>query len=544
MANVRIASLLALASVVLAGGAQAADDPPLSAFWTRHAYFAPARYADLPGWRNDDLRDAWKAFRQTCSALVRRAAWAAPCARANEVRAADSDDVRRFLEREFNLYQIHNKDRVPDGVITGYYEPLLTGSRRYGQGFVHPVYAVPDTLLFLDARQIPAVTDGSPVYARVEGRNVIPACPDRTVKASCLGPYRLDVGDARPDVRDKRLRVRIDGDRIVPFFTRAQIEQGALRDGPVLLWVNDAAALYSMQVQGSGKVRLTDGQVVRLAYGEQNGHPFNPPVRAARKGMLTRSIGSSEEDFDDVLTNEERTAAEAEVEVATRGIRPAADPSPPAPAAKAGEENLSPEVARMVDLLMKGTGSAGPQTITPVPPPKPAPVAVAEPAVAARPVPGSEELTSNVGYFAPTASAFAVDPSYVFFRHIPDSDQGPLGALGVPLTAGRSVAVDPRTTPLGVPVFLSTGGAFGINRLVLAQDTGGAIRGPVRADYFWGFGPGAYAQASRMKESGRMWLLLPKQLSASLSAGNVLTRSVSGPNDKECLVADPEFCVE
>lgn len=550
MANGRIASLfasvaLAIAVAGIAPARAQTGDPDARAFWTKYAYFVPARFGDLPGWREDDLRDAWKAFRQTCSALSGRSSWSAPCSRANAVRANDGDDVRRFLEREFTLYQIHNKDQTGDGVITGYYEPLLNGSRRYGQGFVYPVYAVPDTLLFLDSRSVPAVTDGSPVFARVEGRNVIPVCPDRSVKASCLGPYRLDLGGAKPDVRDKKLRVRLDGDRVVPYFTRAQIEQGALRDGPVLLWVNDAAALYSMQVQGSGKVRLTDGQIVRLAYGEQNGHPFNPPVRAARKSMLTRGIGKADEDDeDDVLSNEERTAAV--LEVATRGIRPAADPvAAPAPAKKDGEEAMSPEVARMVDILMKGTGSAGPQTITAAssPAPRPAPAATSEPAAVTRPPPGSEERTS-VGYFSPGPSAFTVDPSYVFFRQIPDSDQGPLGALGVPLTAGRSVAVDPRTTPLGYPVFLSTGGTVGINRLVLAQDTGGAIRGPVRADYFWGFGPGAYAQASRMKENGRMWLLLPRGLSASLAAGSVLTRSASGPTDKECLVADPEFCVE
>ena len=95
-----------------------------------------------------------------------------------------------------------------------------------------------------------------------------------------------------------------------------------------------------------------------------------------------------------------------------------------------------------------------------------------------------------------------------------------MGALGVPLTAGRSIAVDPRTTPLGFPVFISTGGQ--LNRLMVAQDTGGAIRGPVRADYFWGFGPSAYEQASRMKENGRMWLLMPKTLSASVGNGGVL----------------------
>jgi 3D (Asp-Asp-Asp) domain-containing protein len=115
-------------------------------------------------------------------------------------------------------------------------------------------------------------------------------------------------------------------------------------------------------------------------------------------------------------------------------------------------------------------------------------------------------------------SAISADPSYVFFREIPDGPEGPIGALGVPLTAGRSVAVDPRTTPLGYPVFVSTsqpGRKGKLNRLVMAQDTGGAIRGAVRADYFWGFGADAYAQAARMKESGRMWLMLDRHSSAN-----------------------------
>ena len=144
---------------------------------------------------------------------------------------------------------------------------------------------------------------------------------------------------------------------------------------------------------------------------------------------------------------------------------------------------------------------------------------------------------------------FSSDPSYVFFRQVPDSEAGPLGALGVPLTAGRSLAVDPRTTPLGSPVFISTEGASEhsrLNRLMLAQDTGGAIRGPVRADYFWGFGPRAGDSASRMKENGRMWLLLPKDLRIAAAASGFATRGLGGPgpNDAECLVPDPDLCVE
>ena len=105
------------------------------------------------------------------------------------------------------------------------------------------------------------------------------------------------------------------------------------------------------------------------------------------------------------------------------------------------------------------------------------------------------------------------NPSYVFFRELPRDLPGPIGALGVPLTAERSIAVDPRVIPLGVPVFLATtwpNTADPLNRLMVAQDTGGAIAGAVRADFFWGFGDPAGNQAGKMRQSGRMWVLLPK----------------------------------
>lgn len=536
-----------------------ADDPGPGAFWTKHAYFVPSRFRDLPGWLDDNLTDAWKAFRQTCSALSRRTVWAGPCSRSAAMSARNDDEVRRFLEREFTLYEIRNKDRSSSGVITGYYEPLLNGSPRYDPRYPYPVYGVPNDLLFLDARSIPAAANGAPIRARVDGRNAIPVCFEQAAGASCTAPYRLDLGDAKPDIRDRRLRVRTDGNRIVPYYTRAEIERGALRAADVIVWVDNFATLYSMQVQGSGKVRMPDGAYVRLAFAEQNGHPFLPPVRIARtRGLgepavlLTRGIPIplSADDGDAPAPEIADTAMRREP--VTRGLQPWGDPQPVAsPSAGTGDEDLTPEVARMVELLLKGTGAAGPQRITAganpgAPPRNDRPIRVEPAANNAGPVQGSEAKAP----LAQRPTLFSSDPSFVFFRQIPDSESGPLGALGVPLTPGRSVAVDPRTTPLGSPVFISTDSSpvgSRLNRLMLAQDTGGAIRGPVRADYFWGFGPRAGDMASRMKENGRMWLLLPRDLDLAARAAGLPTRGLGGAADAseaECLVPDPELCVE
>ena len=104
------------------------------------------------------------------------------------------------------------------------------------------------------------------------------------------------------------------------------------------------------------------------------------------------------------------------------------------------------------------------------------------------------------------------NPSYVFFRELNASGSGPPGSLGVPLTPNRSIAVDTRYVPLGAPVYMSTtwpNTARPLNRLMLAQDTGSAIRGAVRADFFWGYGEAAAREAGRMKQRLRMWILLP-----------------------------------
>ena len=105
------------------------------------------------------------------------------------------------------------------------------------------------------------------------------------------------------------------------------------------------------------------------------------------------------------------------------------------------------------------------------------------------------------------------NPSYVFFRELDGDVQSPPGALGVPLTPGRSLAVDRRYIPLGAPVFVETtwpNSDQTLQRLMMAQDTGGAIKGRIRGDFFWGMGEQAGAQAGRMKQTAKFWVLLPK----------------------------------
>lgn len=506
-------------------------------FSTRFAHFHPASWNQLPGWRDDRLAEAWAAFRRSCAALGRKPGWNGPCERSAAVTTASDEAIRRFFEREFALYEIRNSDRSPEGIITGYYEPLINGSRRQVAPFVYPVYGVPDDLLTLDIRQLPRNQRGKPVPARIAGRSVIPVPGGEA-------PYVIDVGETQPDIRDKKLRVRIEGNRIVPYATRAQIERDGLPSARVLVWVDNPAAFYSMQIQGSGKVRLPDGRVVRLAYAEQNGHPFTPPV--AKGGTTTKKARVTTRGLNIELPDAEEDEADAFEEPVdqplTRGLKSPPKAKPPRPLPRVSEP-LPADVERLVEELARAAPAAGRPAGKPTPGTpaasrqRPAVARVAPPEAMSFPQPSPAML-----------SAISADPSYVFFREIPDSPEGPIGALGVPLTAGRSVAVDPRTTPLGYPVFVSTnqpGRQGQLNRLVMAQDTGGAIRGAVRADYFWGFGADAYAQAARMKETGRMWLMLPHGQQVAARDQALRTRGLAaGAPDFDCVIADPDLCVE
>ncbi len=354
--------------------------PPVPAF---SRTYVPATWADLPGWNDDDVAAAWPAFLLSCRGVASRgngAGWKRVCDLARAADGKPGFDARRFFEQNLKPYAIANGEGAVNGLVTGYYEPLLRGSRARAKGYEQPVRGVPDDLLTIDL---------SAVF---------------------------------PELKDKRVRGRLEGNKVLPYWSRAEIAaRGDKLPGNTLLYVDDAVELFFLQVQGSGRVRLADGSTVRLNYADQNGHPY-------------QSIGKA------LVERGELKLEEASMQ----GIQSWARANP----------------ARLDALL-----------------------------------------NSN--------------PSYVFFREMPNSDGGPIGALGVPLTAERSIAIDPRSVPLGSPVFLATtrpNSSTPLNRLVMAQDTGGAIKGAVRADFFWGFGKEAGELAGRMKQSGRMWVLLPAEL--------------------------------
>ncbi len=337
----------------------------------------PASFDAIPGWTEDPQSEAWSAFQRSCTILQSQPAWQAACTAAGSVDAADSAAVRRCFEAQFTPYAVVNGDGSLEGTVTGYYEPLIRGSRQRSGSYRYPVYGVPDDLLV------------------------------------------VDLGELFPDLKSLRLRGRLEGRRVVPYYPRADIEAGkAAVQGHELVWTDDAVELFFLQIQGSGRVLLDSGETIRLSYADQNGHPY-------------RSVGRL------LVEQGELTLDQASMQ----GIKQWAQRNP----------------ERLAQLLNQNA-------------------------------------------------------SYVFFRETSALTDGPPGALGVPLTARRSLAVDPRAIPLGAPVFLSTtlpNSSIPLRQLMLAQDTGGAIKGAVRADFYWGSGPEAGVSAGRMRQTGQLWVLLP-----------------------------------
>ncbi|WP_435530853.1 murein transglycosylase A [Pseudogemmobacter humi] len=215
----------------------------------------------------------------------------------------------------------------------------------------------------------------------------------------------------------------------VVYHSRAAIEAGALRGrGLEIAWIDDPVEVFFLHIQGSGRIRMTDGSVIRLGYAGRNGHAY-------------RSVGQ---------------------EMVRRGMFSAHEVSA--------------------------------QTIAAF--------------VRANPGIGAELLNHN--------------PSYIFFRRIRglSTEKGPIGAMGRSVTPMRSLAVDPAFVPLGAPVWIEKEGAAPLRRLMVAQDTGGAIKGAQRADIFYGFGDGAGQAAGAVKDSGRMVLLLPIDRAFAMADGN------------------------
>lgn len=577
--------------------APASADTLAQPFVTRYARFQPVPFQQVPGWNSDTLRQSLEVFARSCAVLSRKSAWAGACADLGSADQRSDDAARQFFEAHFQVYQVMNPDATADGRITGYYEPKLQGSSQRHDAFRFPVYGAPRDLYELDARSL---SGAEHQWLRIDNGRLLAAAPG-TADAR---EYTLALGSDTPGLADKRYRVRIDGDQVLPYYTRQEIEANGI-DAPVLAWVADAYALYSMQVQGSGKIQLEDGSMLRLAYAEQNGQPFLPNASAsdsaaASSAIKTRGLhlGAASAAIDAVHAPADDVASIISQLKQQSGAQPAAatqaSAAPAHARAASAEDSAGNAQVQAIITQLKHTPSgdkhpapaqapvAAPATI----PVAPAPTAqdpqvqsmIAQllgktPASPVRPPQdpthvGTSQITGadaarlaadpqHAGAAKHLATPRGVaggsvsgigDPSYVFFRSTADGPQGPVGALGVPLTAGRSLAVDPRTTPLGAPVFIATsapGGAGSLERLMFAQDTGGAIRGSVRGDFFWGFGEDAGSLAASMNANGRMWLLLPKGLTLGALNPKVRTRGLGDAGHApECVIPDDDSCVE
>jgi len=365
-----------------------------------------ASFAALDDWAAADTRAAFGAFAASCRKILARkdgdafggtavygtvGAWRGACDAAVQIAAPTADSARRFFEAWFVPAQASNRNE-PVGLFTGYYEPELVGSRKHTKRFDVPLYTRPSDLV------------------------------------------SVDLGAFRPELKGERIAGRVDGGKLIPYATRAEIVTAGLSGkSSAIVYVDDAAAAFFLHVQGSGRVRLADGRVIRVAYDGQNGHVYTGIGRVlVDRGEIVR-------------------------------------------------EQLSMQTIRA--WLM------------------------------AHPAEGHTLMNENA--------------SFVFFKEMPiaDPSMGADGAQGVALTPETSLAVDRRFHGLGAPMWIDANAPADdeknpdvvFRRLVVAQDTGGAIRGPVRGDVYWGSSARAESIAGRMAHKGQLYVLLPKAIAAKLN---------------------------
>lgn len=332
-------------------------------------------------------RRALQAFRISCPALVRRADrsgltrpadWQDACAAAP---GWNEEDAPAFFARYFETL------RVGDGAAfaTGYFEPEILASRERMPGYETPIYRRPPDLI------------------------------------------DVDLGLFSEKLKGRTIRGKVDGRALVPYDDRAAIEAGSLAGrGLEIAWAADPVEFFFLQVQGSGRLRLPDGSILRIGYDGQNGRDYTGIGRLMRD----------------------------------RGL-------------------IGPDQANMQGIIDY---------------------------LHAHPDQAQAIMNENA--------------SFVFFR--PLDGAGPIGALGLPVTARASVAADPAFMPLGAPLFLSLDRAEA-NGLWIAQDTGGAIKGANRVDTFWGAGDEARTIAGGMSAHGSALLLLPQGSHARLMQDHAAT---------------------
>lgn len=360
----------------------------------------------LPQWSQQSFIHSLEAFKVSCRKLQFQPAWQLVCRQADHT-GKNNHQARKFFENYFTPWQISQNGQLA-GTITGYYEPMLQGNITQTAQARFPIYGIPNDFIIVP---FASTQQQGVVRIRLTGKNSGVIAAD--------GMYTANLASFPINAKTKALKGRVSGNQFVPYYTRAQINAGALSGkAPILGYANDPVELFFLHVQGSGQLKMPDGSILRLGFANKNDYPYV-------------SIGKY---------------------MANKGYLPLAQTSMQG---------------------IKAWLQQHPQQL-------------------------AEVLGQN--------------PSYVFFRASVEPASGPTGALGVPLTSGYSAAVDNHFVTLGSPLFLATThpiSGFGLNRLIMAQDTGSAINGAVRIDYFWGYGDEAGALAGKMKYSGYVWQLLP-----------------------------------
>ncbi|MCS4534665.1 murein transglycosylase A [Neisseria montereyensis] len=372
------------------------------------ASYKVVSYQAIPQWQQQNFVESLRAFRLGCEKLQGQANWRNVCAQAAQTPYQNAQ-AKSFFERYFTPWEVSENGKL-GGTITGYYEPVLHGDAKQTRQARFPIYGIPNDFVSID---LPANLRNSKGTVRVRQTGQNKGAIDAN------GPYSANLAQFPISNRTRALKGRFVGNQFVPYYTRAQINGGAL-DGkaPILGYADDPVELFFLHVQGSGRLRTPDGRFIRLGFADKNEYPYVSIGRyMANRGYL--SLGQT----------------------TMQGIKAYMQQNP----------------QRLAEVLGQ-------------------------------------------------------NPSYIFFRQLPGNGEGPIGALGTPLLGQYAGAVDRHYITLGAPLFVATvhpTQKYALNRLIMAQDTGSAIKGAVRVDYFWGYGDEAGAVAGKQKHTGYVWQLLP-----------------------------------
>lgn len=356
----------------------------------------PVSFSSLPGWKKTDLLPSFSTFQTSCNVFIKQSPdktvgsefvalkakdWLPACNAALELPAPHtSAQLRAFFQTWFDAFEFHDGKPV-QGLFTGYYMSTLKGSLTKTKQYHVPIYGVPNDMVSVNLSLFDPAFKNRKIMGRVNDKN-----------------------------------------NLVPYYTRAQIDKGAIKEkAPVIAWVDNEIDRLFLEIQGSGVIELADGQSLYVNYAAQNGAPYTSVAGVLiHQGVMTKDNASMQ---------------------------------------------------RIRSYLTEH-----PKAIRPV-------------------------MNQN--------------KSFVFFE--PLKKNVALGSQGTELMPGYSLAVDLKWVPIGVPVWLNTARPdmnsaknHPFRRLMIAQDTGGAIRGPVRGDIYWGSGDKAMKIAGRMKNPGQYWIFLPK----------------------------------